>query len=120
MSKKHLPAAVPVSIGCSVALSEAPRAHLADDVLKIRNAASEAIDAGAHQDVTWPKEFEHGAQLLTALRRRPAPLLRMDHIAAGRSQGDFLNREVLIGRADPRVADDGHDPQLFVLFASRP
>src|SRR6266436_3681947 len=41
MSKKHLPAALPVSIGCSVAFNEAPRARTwAHDVLQVGNASS--------------------------------------------------------------------------------
>jgi len=42
MSRKHLPAAVLVSIGCSVALSEAPLAGL-NDVLKISRTGAAAI-----------------------------------------------------------------------------
>ena len=40
MSRRHLPAAAPVSIGCSVAFNEAPRGlHRVRDILQVTNAA---------------------------------------------------------------------------------
>jgi hypothetical protein len=44
MSRKHLPAAVLVSIGCSVALSEAPLAG-SNDVLKVSRTGTAAAIA---------------------------------------------------------------------------
>jgi hypothetical protein len=48
-----LPAALEVSIGCSVAFNEAPRILMVlTNVLKVPDAAGEAIDPGHHQHVT--------------------------------------------------------------------
>ena len=45
MSRKHLPAAVLVSMDCSVALRDgAARLHGADDVLRAADAPGEAIN----------------------------------------------------------------------------
>ena len=104
-----MPAAVLVSIGCSVAFRIAPaRPDRAHDVLKVADAPGEAIDAGDHQNVAGVQEFEHRAQLLAALGRGAAPLLRPDDLAASGLECGLLDREVLIGRAHARVADDSH------------
>jgi hypothetical protein len=55
ISRKHLPAAVLVSIGCSMAFSAAPFAFSApDDVLEVANAAREAVDAGGKRTSSEP------------------------------------------------------------------
>jgi hypothetical protein len=91
MSKKHLPAALPVSIGCSVAFNEAPRAHLADDVLQVDNASSQSINTCDHQDVAVMEKIENRPQLIMPLCGCAAALLGSDHIASGRPQGGVLN-----------------------------
>jgi hypothetical protein len=64
MSKKHFPAAVEVSIGCSVALSEARRRlHGLHDVLQVAAAARQAIDAGYDQHVALAQEIQDGPEL---------------------------------------------------------
>jgi hypothetical protein len=81
-----------VSIGCSVALNEAPPGpDLANDVLQVCDAAGEAIDAGDHQYVARMEEIENDAQLVSPLRGRAAALLGSDDVTAGRPQGGFLN-----------------------------
>jgi hypothetical protein len=76
MSRKHLPAAVLVSIGCSVAFNAAPRARTnADDVLQVPDAARQAVDPRDHEHVALAEEIEHGPQFLPAVRRGAAALL---------------------------------------------
>jgi hypothetical protein len=50
ISRKHLPAASEVSIGCSVAFKATPRQ---DDVLQIAQGAGEPVDSGDHQGVAF-------------------------------------------------------------------
>jgi hypothetical protein len=73
MSKKHLPAAVLVSIGCSVALHPWP--YGPDDILKVAYAAREPVNARHHQHVAAAKEVQDGAKLLSSCGRRSAALL---------------------------------------------
>jgi hypothetical protein len=122
ISKKHLPAAVPVSIGCSAALSEAPRAFTAgtNDILQVADRPGQPVNPRRHEHVAGPKEVEHDLQLLAALRGPPAALLGADTVAAGDAQCRLLKREVLIRRTDPRVSNDGHGLSPVVSFGSRP
>jgi hypothetical protein len=103
-----LPAAVPVSIGCSVAFRTAPRPDSANDVLKVSDASGEAIDAGDHQNVAGVQEFQHGAECLAALCGGAAPFLGADDLTTGCLERRLLDREVLIRGAHPGVSDDGH------------
>jgi hypothetical protein len=90
MSRKHLPAAVPVSIGCSVALSDAPPAlDCANDVLQIADAPRQTINPGDHQNIALSEKVEDGAQFLAPGRCRPAALLGADHLAPGRPAVDL-------------------------------
>jgi hypothetical protein len=79
-----LPAAVLVSIGCSVALRLAPlgleRAH---DVLEVADRARQAVDAGDHQDIAFADEVENGLEFGAARDAGAALLLRTDHVSAG-------------------------------------
>jgi hypothetical protein len=75
MSRKHLPAAVLVSIGCSVAFRGALGLHRAHDALQVTDAARQAIDPGDHQPHRLAQEVEHGAQLVAAGRGGAAALL---------------------------------------------
>src|SRR6266404_5576265 len=60
MSRKAFPAAVPVSIGCSVALRMAPLAFTArTNILKITDAASQPVDPRDHQHVTGVKKIQY-------------------------------------------------------------
>jgi hypothetical protein len=61
MSRKHLPAAVPVAIACSVAFNDAPLARTARTV-SFPYTPREAINAGDHQHIAHSQESEHGAQ----------------------------------------------------------
>jgi hypothetical protein len=70
MSRKHLPAAVLVSIGRLTRLQGCPTGpDRADDVLQVPDAAGEPVDPDDHQHV--PEEVEHGTELLPALGRGP-------------------------------------------------
>jgi hypothetical protein len=61
-----LPAAVLVSIGCSVAFRTAPACpHGADDVLQFADAARETINAGNQQNVAEVQKLQNGAKSLT-------------------------------------------------------
>jgi hypothetical protein len=60
MSRKHLPAAAPVSIGCSVALRLAPRAHTADNVLQVADASRKTVDPVTMRRRRCAQEVEHG------------------------------------------------------------
>jgi hypothetical protein len=53
-----LPAAVLVSISCSVALREAPQPSQPDNVLQVSNAPGQPVDAGHHQDVALTEEIQ--------------------------------------------------------------
>jgi hypothetical protein len=53
-----LPAAVLVSISCSVALREAPQPSQPDNVLQVSNAPGQPVDAGDHQDVALTEEIQ--------------------------------------------------------------
>jgi hypothetical protein len=71
-----LPAAVLVSIGCSVALrGGALLLHGAYGVLQVTDAAGEPIDARDHQHVALAQEGEQSAKLLTASGAGAAPPL---------------------------------------------
>jgi hypothetical protein len=65
------------------------RLHVPHNVLKVADAAGEAIDAGHHQHVALAEEIEHAAQFLAPRGRGAAPLLGADHLAPGRRQGAF-------------------------------
>jgi hypothetical protein len=54
VSRKHLPAAVLVSMGCSVAAGMRHGPYRANDVLKVSDAARETVDPRNHQNVTGP------------------------------------------------------------------
>jgi hypothetical protein len=109
MSRKHLPAAVLVSIGCSVALNEAPAARTARTMsCRSPDASGEAINTGDHQDVALPQKIKNGLELVAALGRGAAAFLGADHFAAGGLQRRLLDGEILIGGADPCVSDDRH------------
>ncbi len=74
-----MPAAVLVSIGCSVASSVAPRARTAHDVLQIPNAARQAIDPRHHQHVPSRTKsrivFESSRPLVVVLLRFSARIM---------------------------------------------
>src|SRR4051794_19872441 len=58
-------AAVPVSIGCSVAFEAgAAGLHSAHDVLKVTDATSKPVNTGDHENVAATKEIEDGPQFL--------------------------------------------------------
>jgi hypothetical protein len=87
MSRKHLPAAVLVSIGCSVAFERcALPTDRPDDALQVADTAGEPVNAGDHKHVALAKEVEHRPQFLTACRRGAAALLGTDQIAASHPQ----------------------------------
>src|SRR5262249_20020627 len=92
--------------GCTARLDR-PR-----DVLKIADTAGETVDPRHHEDIALPQEIEHGAQFLAPLRAGAAPLLGSDDLAPGSLQRGFLDRQVLVGRADASVADYGHPKPL--------
>jgi hypothetical protein len=96
MSKKHLPAAVLVSIGCSVAFRDAPR------------APRQPVDARDHENIALAEEVEDGPQFIAPRRRGATAFLRSDDLAPGRAEGGLLQFEVLVGRAHAGIADDGH------------
>jgi hypothetical protein len=66
MSRKHLPAAVPVSVGCSVAFRTAPRARAVRCAQPLRE---DALQAQFHVAVLVG--VEDPARLLKAVRARP-------------------------------------------------
>jgi hypothetical protein len=73
---------LPVSIGCSVAFSEAPRARTARTiVLQIPDAAGQPVDPGVHEDVALPEEVEDGPEFLPALGGGAGSLLGLDRVA---------------------------------------
>jgi hypothetical protein len=76
MSRKHLPAAVLVSIGCSVAFRDAPRAFTAGTMfLQVPDAARQPVDGGDHQNVSLAQEVQDGPQFIASRRRGAAALL---------------------------------------------
>jgi len=89
MSRKHLRAAVLVSIGCSVAVSAAP-----GRCPEVAHEGRQAVDPGH--------------TIKVALRNRFAALLGTDDIAAPGVERRLLQAQVLISGDGPRVADDGH------------
>jgi hypothetical protein len=70
-----------------------------------------------HQNVAGVQELQDGAERLAALGRGAAALLRTDDLAAGRLERRFLDRQVLIGCAYPRIADDGYGNGLMSRLA---
>jgi len=57
MSRNALPAAVLVSIGCSVAFRDAPFGPQGPyDILEVADAASKSIDPGDHKSVARSQE----------------------------------------------------------------
>jgi hypothetical protein len=93
MSRNALPAAVLVSIGCSVARRLAPSALRArNDVLEVTDRAGEPVDACHDQGVACTDEFEDGGELGSAGRRGAAHLLGPDDLAPGGLKGLMLKR----------------------------
>jgi hypothetical protein len=83
MSRKHLPAAVLVSIGCSEAFKKAPRAFTVPTTCRSPMLRGEPVDPGDHENVAAAKEIEHRPQLLAAYRGRSAALLGADDMKLG-------------------------------------
>src|SRR6266403_2131548 len=109
MSRKACPAAVPVSIGCSVALRMAPFAFTArTNILKITDAASQPVDPRDHQHVTGVKKILYRLKLGSAGCRRSAAPFSANDATPRRLERSFLNFETLITRAYTSIADDSH------------
>jgi hypothetical protein len=59
MSRKHFPAAVPVSIGCSVGLQgRATGLQSPHDVLQVTDAPGQPINLCDHENVTRAEKIE--------------------------------------------------------------
>jgi hypothetical protein len=114
MSRKHLPAAVLVSIGCSVARSATPLAFSARTT-QIPNAARQAVDPRDHQHITSVNELQQGLQLLPAVGAGPTLLLRPDLLAASSLERRDLDIEALIGGRNPGIAVNGHSQLLCLI-----
>ncbi len=103
-----MPAAVPVSTGCSVAQCHAAALQLVYDVLQVSHRADEAIDAGHNQGVSGLHEVEQHLQLSSPIAAGTAGLLSANDSAAGRLEGCTLDRKILVESADACVAVEGH------------
>ena len=90
-----MPAAVPVSTGCSVAQSYTLPFQLMHDVLQVFHRPGEPVDAGDDQGVAGLHEVEQHLQLSPAIAARTAGLLGADHLAARCLEGGALDAEVL-------------------------
>src|SRR5262249_30293702 len=117
MSTNAFPAAVLVSIGCSVVRPF--RFERLDDVLKVRDRTSEAIDAGDHEHVAFTDELQHRGEFLPASSRCTGDLLGPHRIAAGCREGIYLDRDVLICAVDAGVTV-ARGGLLGVSFGFRP
>ncbi len=80
-------------------------ADRANDGLQVTDGAGEPVDPGDHQRIARPQEFQHGCQFGPTGRAGAAGLLFPDDLAAGSAQRGNLNRGVLVGGGNPRVAD---------------
>ena len=104
-----MPAAVPVSIGCSVAFKrDAAGLELVHDVLEVLQRARQTVDAGDDEGVAGAQEVEQHLQFAAAVAAGAARRLGPDHLAAGRLERGALDRQVLVEGRDPGVAVAGH------------
>jgi len=85
-------------------------AKLEDDLLEIENRATQTVKASADQRIAFADVVEQCFKLLASIAARAAGLLRPYPLAAaGGLQGFELDAEVLVRRADARVADHCHE-----------
>src|SRR5207253_1330831 len=75
----------------------------------IADRAGEAVYPGDHEHVAAVQRRQQGCEGCPALPARAAALLLVDHIGAGAVERFALNGQILVGRADPRIAVD-HAP----------
>src|SRR3954471_11154489 len=90
------------------------RLHLAHDVLEVPNGAGEPVDARDHQFVARAQKRDDARQFGSALARGAGDLFRADDLAPSGLEALDLKREVLVGAADPSVADSGQVCNLRV------
>ena len=80
-----MPAAVPVSTGCSVAFRATPSGlELVHDVLEVLQRARQTIDAGDDERVAGAQKVEQHLQLGAAVAARATGLLGTNYLAARR------------------------------------
>jgi hypothetical protein len=84
--------------------------------LQIPDAAGQPVNSGDHQDITGVQEFEHRLESFASLGRSAAALLCSNDLAASSLERGLLDREVLVGRAHPRVTDNSHGLSPVVSF----
>jgi hypothetical protein len=93
MSRNAFPAAVAVSIGCSVARSAAPfRLQRPHDVLEVAHGAGQAVNAGDDQLVALADEVEEGVEFDPPPAAGTGLRLLSDDGAARGPQGGDLDR----------------------------
>jgi hypothetical protein len=86
----------------------APAAQELHDVLQIRNAPGQTINAGTDQGVPWSQEGQECFKLPTAFSARPRYLLVPDDCAACCYEGFALNVNALISTAYSGVSIQRH------------
>jgi hypothetical protein len=115
MSRDALPAAAPMSTGCSVARRPTPFFQLVHDVLQVLHRAGEPVDARHDQGVAGLPEVEQDLQLGSAVAPRAARLLGAEHLAPRCFEGGTLDAEVLIEGADAGITIEGHGTEALRL-----
>ena len=76
-----------------------------DEIDEVRQRSAEPVKPPRHQNVAGLHRGKSLVETRTSLDRAGHPLIFVDNLAAGSGQGVALESEVLIVRADPRVAD---------------
>jgi hypothetical protein len=85
MSRNALPAALPVSTGCSVAFQgDTSGLELVHDVLEVLERAGQTVDASNNERVAGTQKVEQHLQLGAAIAPRAAGLLGTNHLATRR------------------------------------
>ena len=82
--------------------------QLVCNVLQVFHRAGKAIDAGHNQGVSGLHEVKQDLQLGSPITAGTAGLLSAHDVAAGRLEGNTLDREILVESADACVAVKGH------------
>ena len=110
MSRNALPAAVPVSTGCSVARRATPFClQLVDDVLQVLQRAREPIDARDHQRVAAAARIRAAAcSSVRPSRRVPLAFSARTTPQPAALRAARWRAEVLVEGAHARVAVEGH------------